>query len=160
MDDETNNPWYTEQMDKLKKDRDSWHNAWFEARLIGGKMYWDGATYGYTKGLEDKGTPSPYGIAERASEIARDISILLDVYKTAHLDVGLEIKEDDQLMVNILPLTYVITRYKGTGDEILFQYIDGKRTVARIKTHDGLFVDTDGIITKNPQAELFHKEPR
>jgi hypothetical protein len=167
--DDSNMSVSTEDYNKLKKERDRWHNAWYEARTIGGKMYWDGATYGFTKGLSDEGHKpseeqacdcprckkplSPYGIAERASDAARDISILIDIRRTAHMDVGLEVPEDDALEANLLPLTFVVVRY-NTGDEILFQYVNGKRVVKRVKTHDGLFIDLDGNLVRNSQGNL------
>lgn len=143
-------------LEKAIKERDVWHNAWFEAHSLGGKMWWDGATYGYAQGIADKGQASPYGIAQRASDVARDISILIEIRRTAHLDVGKEVPIDDPLEANLLPLTFVVTKY-NTGDQILFQYVAGKSRVVRIKTHDGLFMDADGELVKAPQAELFKK---
>lgn len=145
-----------DEFNQARRDRDSWRNAWYEANSIGGKMWWDGANYGYTQGLKAAGS-APYGIDKRAPEIAKSVSILIDAYITAHLDVGLEVSKTDPVMADMVPLTFFVVRY-NTGDQILFQYVDGKQRVARIKTHDGLFVDEDGIITRSPQSELFKKE--
>ncbi len=144
-------------LEKTIKQRDTWHNAWFEAHALSGKMWWDGATYGYTQGLADKGEDtSPYGIAKRANDVARDVSVLIEIRRTAYLDVGREVPIHDPLEANMLPLTFVVTKY-NTGDQILFQYVAGKPRVVRIKTHDGLFMDTNGELVKSPQAELFKK---
>lgn len=169
-------PNYQHLYQQMKDEMRRWNNAWFEARAQGGKMWWDGARWGFAQGLKDQGwngtdwgygksnhpskegepIRSPYDITNHTSDIAKSVSILLDTYITAHLDVGLEVREDDQVMLDMVPLTFYVTRY-NTGDQVLFQYVAGKQRVVRIKTHDGIFVDDNGM-TKNPQGQLFDKD--
>ncbi len=139
-----------DEKNALKQERDSWRSAWHDARIISGKMYWDGASWGYTMGAQGKGD---YGILARQDQVAHDVSVLIYDRRCAYDDVGLEVADDDALEANMLPLTYFVTRY-NTGDEILFQYIKGKKTVVRVKTHDNILAEGN-VRVKDPKANIF-----
>jgi hypothetical protein len=124
------------ELRELKKEKDFWKAAFHENPPLAGNLFWDGATYGYACGVAGN---SDYHIAERLPNFARDISILLDIRRQAHDDVGLIVLGNDPMEAYLLPLTFFLVRY-NTGDEIVFQYVAGKTRVVSIKTHDGLIV--------------------
>lgn len=138
----------TAELDKVKGERTKWHNAWYESRSLAGKMYWDGAQVGYVWGMSGKNV---YDLDARVHETARDISILI-----ANFRVSSEIAMQE-LLDRLEPLTFYVIKY-NTGDQILFQCINGNPIPMRIKTHDGLFMDESGLISKLPQAQLFDKD--
>lgn len=137
------------EFEETKAAKRQWNTAWYEARNLAGKMYWDGVQVGYAWGLQ--GQEAGYGTNERVSETARDISILIAIARGSS-DITMQ-----ELLDRLEPLTFYVVKY-NTGDQILFQAINGKPTAMRIKTHDGLFVDEAGNLSKAPQAQLFDKD--
>lgn len=139
------------EINDLKAEVMSWRSAWHLNRLLIGKSYWDGVAWGFTMGTKNN---TDYHLAGKQSEIARCISLLIEDRRYAFREVGLEIADDDELEDLIIPLTYYVSIY-NTGDQILFQYINGKRTVARIKTHDGWVCNGDSQPIKDPKVDVW-----
>lgn len=129
---------------KLTKQRNDFEKLWFEARSLGGKMYWDGAQHGYVWGLNGQ---AGYGIDKRVSETARDVSILLAMEGVS-----------EDVRNSLAPLTFIVIEY-NTKDQILFQYVAGEPKVVRIKTHDGWTCEPEKPLVKNLQTNIFKEIP-